>query len=79
MDDIKAIREALHVGNAHAQLNCCQKDSDQIEQAIAILDRIEAQKPRVPMAMLLDVAGIPPYHPDRIKRIAEAYGVEVSE
>jgi hypothetical protein len=70
-DDIKAIREAL--------TNNRNMSPSQLDKALAALDRIEAQKPRVPMAMLKDVAGFPPYQPDRIKRIAQAYGVEVTE
>ena len=78
--DISLIREALELMR---DFMSDRGSSDVAREALAALDRIEAQKPRVPMAFLLqliadsiDTQGI---EYGGIKQIAARYGVEITE
>ncbi len=89
-DDIKAIREALKELMSIVEIHSDNTDNNfawaemiQAKDALAVLDRIDAQKPRVPMAFLLqliadsiDTQGI---EYGGIKQIAARYGVEITE
>ena len=96
-DDIKAIRQALGYAEQFARNErdaLAHPSNDDyldgldadIANALAALDRIEAQKPRVPMAMLEELVCIH-LHPslmkcdrkDILREIAGKFGVEASD